>query len=135
MAPEPEYYRPVPLQGDPARAGHSGAPYGFPPGRGGYGPPVPPQPVVNLVGGKSVLLAYVLWFLLGWLGAHKFYLRQPIWGLVYLVLGGLGWSLAGIGVGFLFLVPWSLLMLVDVITMPFRTALVNASIARSAYRY
>jgi TM2 domain-containing membrane protein YozV len=91
--------------------------------------------VVNLVGGKSVLLAYVLWFLLGWLGAHKFYLRQPIWGLVYLVLGGLGWSLAGIGVGFLFLVPWSLLMLVDVITMPFRTALVNASIARSAYRY
>ncbi|GGG46004.1 hypothetical protein GCM10011374_05400 [Kocuria dechangensis] len=133
MAPEPEYYRPVPLDTDPRRAGHPGAAYGSPFGRG-PGVPAPP-PVVHVVGGKSLALAYVLWFFLGWLGVHKFYLRQPIWGLIYLVLGGLGWGMAGIGIGFLFLVPWALLMFLDIFTMPFRTAIVNASIARSAYRY
>lgn len=133
MAPEPEYYRPVPLNNDPGRAGYPRAPYGQPSG-GGYGAPAGP-PVVNVVGGKSVVLAYVLWFFLGWLGIHKFYLRQPIWGLIYLFLGGLGWTLAGIGVGILFLIPWAFLMLLDIITMPFRTAFVNATIARSAYRY
>lgn len=133
MAPEPEYYRPVPLNNDPGRAGYARAPYGQPSG-GGRGAPAGP-PVVNVVGGKSVVLAYVLWFFLGWLGIHKFYLRQPIWGLIYLFLGGLGWTLAGIGVGILFLIPWAFLMLLDVVTMPFRTAYVNATIARSAYRY
>ncbi|MCM3484556.1 MULTISPECIES: TM2 domain-containing protein [Kocuria] len=140
MAPEPEYYRPVPLNDDPGRAGYSRAPHGQPFGGqpfggGGRGAPYPGPPVVNVVGGKSVVLAYVLWLFLGWLGIHKFYLRQPIWGLIYLFLGGLGWTLAGVGVGILFLIPWMLLMFVDVFTMPFRTALVNASIARSAYRY
>lgn len=135
MAPEPEYYRPVPLDNDPRRAGYSGTPHGQPFGARGYGAPASPQPVVNVVGGKSVVLAYVLWFFLGWLGVHKFYLRQPIWGLIYLFLGGLGWSTVGIGIGLLFLIPWALLMFLDVFTMPFRTAFVNASIARSAYRY
>jgi TM2 domain-containing membrane protein YozV len=145
VAPEPEYYRPVPLNNDPGRAGYSRAPHGQPFGGqpfggqpfggGGRGAPYPGPPVVNVVGGKSVVLAYVLWLFLGWLGIHKFYLRQPVWGLIYLFLGGLGWTLAGVGVGILFLIPWMLLMFVDVFTMPFRTALVNASIARSAYRY
>lgn len=130
MAPEPEYYRPVPLNNDPGRAGHSRPPYGQPPGTSGYGAP----PVVRVVGGRSLLLAYVLWFFLGWLGVHKFYLRQPVWGLIYLFLGGVGWSTVGLGVGLLLLVPWALLMVVDIFTMPFRTAFVNASIARSAYR-
>lgn len=140
MAPEPEYYRPVPLNNDPGRAGYTRAPYGQPYGQsygqpfgGGSGAPAGP-PVVNVVGGKSLLLAYLLWFFLGSLGVHKFYLRQPIWGLIYLFLGGLGWSTVGIGIGLLFLVPWALLMFLDVFTMPFRTAFVNASIARSAYR-
>ena len=151
MAPEPEYYRPVPLNDDPGRAGYRGAPYGQPFGTGqgaptgyprapsgqpygsGHGVPAG-APVVNVVGGKSLLLAYVLWFFLGSLGVHKFYLRQPVWGLIYLFLGGLGWSTVGIGIGLLFLVPWALLMFLDIFTMPFRTAFVNASIARSAYR-
>ncbi|PLC11479.1 hypothetical protein AUQ48_03465 [Kocuria flava] len=157
MAPEPEYYRPVPLDNDPSRAGWSGnrpgasgrpagspfggAPFGarsggpasggVPSGGAPFG--APQRPVVTVVGGKSLLLAYVLWFLLGWLGVHKFYLRQPVWGLIYLGLGGLGWSLAGVGIGFLFLIPWALLMFLDIFTMPFRTAFVNASIARGAW--
>lgn len=144
VAPEPEYYRPVPLNDDPGRAGHRGAPHGRPFGTGQQAPTGYPRapyggvpagaPVVHVMGGRSLLLAYVLWFFLGWLGVHKFYLRQPVWGLIYLFLGGLGWSTVGIGIGLLFLVPWALLMFLDVFTMPFRTALVNASIARSAYR-
>ena len=73
MAPEPEYYRPVPLNDDPGRAGYSRAPHGQPFGGqpfggGGRGAPYPGLPVVNVVGGKSVVLAYVLWLFLGWLG-------------------------------------------------------------------
>ena len=135
MAPEPEYYRPVPLNNDPGRAGYPRAAQGEPFGRGGFGGPAYPQPVINVVGGKSLLLAYVLWFFLGWLGVHKFYLRQPVWGLIYLLLGGLGFGLAGVGVGLLFLGPWALLMFLDIFTMPFRTAYVNASIARSVRAY
>lgn len=132
MAPEPEYYRPVPLNNEPGRAGYFGAPPGQPVGGAPYGPP---RPVVTVVGGKSLVLAYVLWFFLGWLGIHKFYLRQPVWGLIYLFLGGVGWSTVGLGIGLLFLVPWALLMFLDVFTMPFRTAYVNASLARTAHRY
>ena len=37
------------------------------------------------IGTKSRGLAVLLAWLLGGLGAHKFYLGQPIWGLIYLV--------------------------------------------------
>ncbi len=43
---------------------------------------------------KSVLIAYLLWLILGILGAHKFYLNRPILGIAYFFTGGLlliGW--------------------------------------------
>ncbi len=43
---------------------------------------------------KSVAVAYVLWFFLGLIGIHKFYVGKTLWGVVYLVTGGLftiGW--------------------------------------------
>ena len=43
---------------------------------------------------KSVLLAYLLWFLGGPLGLYKFYLGRPYMGLFYVCTGGgllLGW--------------------------------------------
>ncbi len=43
---------------------------------------------------KSTGLAYLLWFFFGLLGVHKFYLDKPVWGIVYLLTGGLftiGW--------------------------------------------
>ena len=59
MAEEPEYYRAQPM---PPRGGAGpGSPYGNPAGASWGGPTVN----VNVVGGKSTLLAYVLWFFLG----------------------------------------------------------------------
>lgn len=43
---------------------------------------------------KSKTTAYLLWFFLGFLGAHKFYLDKPGVGILYILtagLFGLGW--------------------------------------------
>jgi biopolymer transport protein ExbD/TM2 domain-containing membrane protein YozV len=50
---------------------------------------------------KSTVLAYVLWFLLGGVGVHNFYMGKVHWGLLYLVLGVFGWFffLAGLVAG------------------------------------
>lgn len=53
--------------------------------------------------GRSLIVAYVLWFVWGLLGVHKFYLGRPVWGFVYILTGGL------LGVGWLvdlFTLPW-----------------------------
>ena len=36
--------------------------------------------------GKSKIAAALLAFFLGGFGIHKFYLGQPIWGIIYLLL-------------------------------------------------
>ena len=51
---------------------------------------------------KSTVVAYLLWFFLGGLGIHRFYLGRPISGIFYLL------TLGGFGIGWiidLFLVP------------------------------
>ena len=52
---------------------------------------------------KSTVVAYLLWFFLGGLGIHRFYLGRPISGIFYLLtLGGF----LGIGCFIdLFLIP------------------------------
>ncbi len=43
---------------------------------------------------KSTLTAYLLWFFLGFLGIHKFYVGKTGMGILYLFTGGLfgiGW--------------------------------------------
>ena len=40
---------------------------------------------------KSTALAYLLWFFMGSLGIHKFYLGKVGLGLLYLLLGVAGW--------------------------------------------
>ncbi|KMK74107.1 hypothetical protein ACJ65_01690 [Kocuria rhizophila] len=76
-----------------------------------------------MVGGKSTLLAYVLWFFLGQFGIHKFYLSQPFQGLIYLTLGVAGWATVGIFIGWFLLIPLWLLLLVDIFVIPVRVAL------------
>ena len=41
---------------------------------------------------KSTGLAYVLWFFLGTLGIHKFYVGKSGWGIIYLLMGIIGWG-------------------------------------------
>ncbi len=59
---------------------------------------------------KSSGVAYLWWFFLGTLGAHKFYLRRPAMGLLYASTVGL------LGVGLL----W------DLFTIPFQVRQANA---------
>jgi TM2 domain-containing membrane protein YozV len=43
---------------------------------------------------RNIGVAYLLWFMLGILGAHKLYLRRPLMALLYLFTAGLfliGW--------------------------------------------
>lgn len=86
------------------------------------------RPVQNVVvrSAKETWLAYLLWFLLGTFGVHKFYLRRNRMGFLYLALGLIGGATAWFLVGFIFLVPLWVMMVIDLFTMPGRVRSVNA---------
>lgn len=67
---------------------------------------------------KSVGTAYLWWFFLGGLGAHKFYLNRPGMGILYALTFGL--LLVGV--------------LVDLFTLPRQTRRANAKIIAEARR-
>lgn len=50
---------------------------------------------------KSLLVAYLLWAFLGYVGAHRFYLGRPLSGFVMLALSGVVLLLTLISFGFL----------------------------------
>jgi TM2 domain-containing membrane protein YozV len=56
---------------------------------------------------RSFLLAYCLWFFLGLLGIHRFYLGRPLTGLLWFATGGL------LGVGWIFDFFWTAVMVND----------------------
>lgn len=58
---------------------------------------------------KGTWIAYILWFFLGPLGIHKFYLRQTGWGVLYLFTGGI------------FLIGW----IIDLFTIPSQVRTAN----------
>lgn len=67
---------------------------------------------------RSALLAYLLWFFLGFFGAHRFYLGRWGTGLVQLVLFGIGSALAFILIGYLPLALLGLWWLIDALLIP-----------------
>jgi TM2 domain-containing membrane protein YozV len=107
---------------------------------------------VNAVSSKSTGVAYLLWFFFGGIGAHKFYLGRPAVGLLYIGMFVLFWTgmltLLGIAavardtglienglvpraafVGMLtpaMVVPLSLALVYDLITMPAQVRAANA---------
>lgn len=84
------------------------------------------QPSTVLVlNSKSTALAYILWFFLGSVGAHRFYLKSPVFGLIQLGMSVVGWMLSFLGIGFLLLVPLWIWLLFDLIWIPIRTGVVN----------
>ncbi|CDX22133.1 conserved hypothetical protein [Mesorhizobium plurifarium] len=67
---------------------------------------------------KSAGVAYLLWFLLGALGAHRFYLGRTGTGIAELLLFIFGWMTIVIGVGALLLVALGIWVLVDAFLIP-----------------
>ncbi|MEF0940212.1 TM2 domain-containing protein [Rhizobium sp. BR 362] len=62
---------------------------------------------------KSVGAAYLLWFFLGTLGAHRFYLGRTGSGVVQLILFVLGWLTTFLIVGFALLAVLGIWWIVD----------------------
>ncbi len=50
---------------------------------------------------KSLVAAYVLWFFLGYVGAHRFYLGRPLSGLIMLALSAITLVLTLVSFGLL----------------------------------
>ncbi|MGB4512123.1 MAG: TM2 domain-containing protein [Thermacetogeniaceae bacterium] len=84
---------------------------------------------------RSVGLAYALYIFFGSIGVHKFYIGNIRWGVVYLLLGVLGWitiftggiailaedagAAAGLGLfGTICLFVLGILLLIDLFTIP-----------------
>jgi len=62
---------------------------------------------------KSVGAAYLLWFFLGTLGAHRFYLGKTGSGVAQLILFVLGWLTAFIFVGIVLLIALGIWWIID----------------------
>lgn len=57
--------------------------------------------------GKNILVAYLLWWFLGGLGLHRFYLDRPVSGLIMILLLIFGWI--PLFIGWIVLAVWWLL--------------------------
>lgn len=55
---------------------------------------------------KTPVLAYILWFFLGFLGAHRLYSDRVLSGLLQLVVHGIGWLTTPILIGWVFIAIW-----------------------------
>jgi TM2 domain-containing membrane protein YozV len=67
---------------------------------------------VNLTG-KNVIVAYLLWWFLGWAGVHRLYLGRVKTGLAQLLLFAIGVVTLILLVGYIFLVIWGVWWLLD----------------------
>lgn len=67
---------------------------------------------------KSAGIAYVLWFFLGGLGVHRFYLGQTGSGAAMAIIFGLSWLTLFIGIGFVGFAVIGIWWLVDAFLIP-----------------
>ena len=67
---------------------------------------------------KSVLVAYLLWFFLGWLGLHRFYLGYMLSAVLMLLLWVVGTVLSVVLIGYVILVVPVLWRAVDALLIP-----------------
>lgn len=67
---------------------------------------------------KSVLIAYLLWFFLGWFGIHRLYLGRIGSAIAMLVLHGLSWLTHFILIGFVGFGILGLWWLIDALLIP-----------------
>jgi TM2 domain-containing membrane protein YozV len=74
--------------------------------------------VVIVKSEKSIGLAYVLLIFLGTFGIHRFYLNRIGSAIVQLIIGIIGVATAAILIGFFFLAPLWIWLLIDLFTLP-----------------
>jgi TM2 domain-containing membrane protein YozV len=77
---------------------------------------------------RSALIAYLLWFFLGYLGAHRFYLGRFGSGLLMLLLFGLSWALTFLLIGYAGLLVIGIWWLVDAFLIPGMTSSYNTRV-------
>jgi TM2 domain-containing membrane protein YozV len=70
---------------------------------------------------KSMAVAYLLWFFLGWLGIHRFYLGRTGTGVAQLLMGLIGGVLTLILIGWFVLAAEGIWLLVDIFLIPAMT--------------
>ncbi len=56
--------------------------------------------------GKNMLVAYLLWWFLGWAGVHRFYLGRVKTGITQLLLFVLGWATSFFIIGYVLIIAW-----------------------------
>ena len=83
---------------------------------------------------KSALVAYVLWFFLGWLGIHRFYLGRTMSGVVMLLITALSWALSLIFIGHLGFLLVGIWLFVDIFLIPGMTRRYNNDLIASLLR-
>ena len=79
---------------------------------------------------KSLALAYVLWFFLGGLGVHRFYLGRTGTGIAQLMMALIGGVLTLILIGWFILAIEGIWLLADLFLMP---AIAREENARRGY--
>ena len=67
---------------------------------------------------KSAVVAYLLWFFIGMLGAHRFYLSRTGSAVAILLLTVLSWILAFVAIGLLLLIVPAIWVLIDAFLIP-----------------
>lgn len=83
--------------------------------------------------GKEVWIAYLLWFVLGSLGAHRFYLGETNTAVAMAVTFVVGWATTVILVGFLILGVLGIWVIVDLFTIPGMVEKANEKVKLEAY--
>lgn len=78
---------------------------------------------------KSVLLAYVLWFFFGMLGAHRFYLGQTGTAIAILVLTLASFLLMIVAIGFIIFIIPATWVFIDLFLIPGMARRYNSDLA------
>lgn len=81
------------------------------------------------VSGRSMVVAYVLWFFLGSLGIHRFYLGRTGTAIAMIALSVIGWATIVFGIGTFFLGALGIWLIVDIFLIP---GMVNSAPAAKA---
>ena len=63
--------------------------------------------------GKNIIVAYLLWWFLGWAGVHRFYLGRVKTGLAQLLLFIIGVVTSIFVIGYAFIVIWAIWWVAD----------------------